>query len=130
MYGLMRLSGQGYGSIIPDASGAESHSLTKILAERIGIYVDQYIEAMAKESEFWQLYKQDQASCSLVIKTSAGLIYLLACLPEPFMPSFSLKKDEDVEFFRKKFSGSQAERVAKGEAEANKMAEKLDETKN
>ncbi|CAN6554249.1 unnamed protein product [Malus baccata var. baccata] len=192
---INRVLRQGYGSIIPDASGAESHSLTKILAERIGIYVDQYIEAMKKvklkqalkmamsvssegntylqESKFWQLYKQDQASCSLVIKTSAGLIYLLACLLEPFMPSFSLKvlkqlnlptenqfllcdkdverarkpwditclyyncfrllvsqKDEDVEFFRKKFSGSQAERVAKGEAEAKKMAEKLDETKN
>ncbi|CAN6688543.1 unnamed protein product [Malus baccata var. baccata] len=192
---IAKPQGQGYGSIIPDASGAESHSLTKILAERMGIYVDQYIEAMEKvklkqalkmamsvssegntylqESKFWQLYKQDQASCSLVIKTSAGLIYLLACLLEPFMPSFSLKvlkqlnlptenqfllcdkdverarkpwditcfyyncfrllvsqKDEDVEFFRKKFSGSQAERVAKGEAEAKKMAEKLDETKN
>ncbi|KAM1318703.1 hypothetical protein EV2_004008 [Malus domestica] len=47
--------------------------------------------------------------------------------PEPL---FKELKDEDVEFFRKKFSGSQAERVAKGEAEANKMAEKLDETKN
>ncbi|TQD76213.1 hypothetical protein C1H46_038240 [Malus baccata] len=47
--------------------------------------------------------------------------------PEPL---FKELKDEDVEFFRKKFSGSQAERVAKGEAEAKKMAEKLDETKN
>ncbi|KAM2009255.1 hypothetical protein ACFX16_004055 [Malus domestica] len=48
--------------------------------------------------------------------------------PEPLFKEWA--KDEDVEFFRKKFSGSQAERVAKGEAEANKMAEKLDETKN
>lgn len=44
-----------------------------------------------QESQFWKLYKQDQASCSLVVKTSAGLVYLLACLLEPFMPSFSLK---------------------------------------
>ncbi|KAM1570347.1 probable methionine--tRNA ligase [Malus sylvestris] len=194
---IAKPQGQGYGSIIPDASGAESHSLTKRLAERIGIYVDQYIEAMEKvklkqalkiamsissegnaylqENQFWKLYKQDQASCCIVIKTSAGLVYLLACVLEPFIPSFSLKvlkqlnlppenqfslcnedverarkpweilpdghkigtpeplfkelKDEDVEFFRSKFSGSQAERVAKGEAEAKKMAEKLEQTK-
>lgn len=41
-------AGLGYGSIIPDASGGESHSLTKRFAERIGICVDQYIEAMEK----------------------------------------------------------------------------------
>ncbi|BFG42713.1 hypothetical protein CerSpe_289870 [Prunus speciosa] len=196
---IAKPQGLGYGSIIPDASGAESHSLTKRFAERIGICVDQYIEAMEKvklkqalkiamsissegnaylqESQFWKLYKQDQASCSLVVKTSAGLVYLLACLLEPFMPSFSLKvlkelnlppenqfslrvengdlekakkpweilpaghkigtpdplfkelKDEEVEAFRKRFSGSQAERVAKGEAEARKLAEQLEQTK-
>ncbi|XP_020426000.1 probable methionine--tRNA ligase isoform X1 [Prunus persica] len=196
---IAKPQGLGYGSIIPDASGGESHSLTKRFAERIGICVDQYIEAMEKvklkqalkiamsissegnaylqESQFWKLYKQDQAACSLVVKTSAGLVYLLACLLEPFMPSFSLKvlkelnlppenqfslrnengdlekakkpweilpaghkigtpdplfkelKDEEVEAFRKKFSGSQAERVAKGEAEARKLAEQLEQTK-
>lgn len=41
-------AGLGYGSFIPDASGGESHSLTKRFAERIGICVDQYIEAMEK----------------------------------------------------------------------------------
>ncbi|XP_059432242.1 probable methionine--tRNA ligase [Corylus avellana] len=176
--------GLGYGSIIPDAPGVESHLLTKSLAEKIGDYVEQYVEAMEKvklkqalkigmsissegnaylqESQFWKLYKENQASCSAVMRTSVGLVYLLACLLEPFMPSFSLKvlnqlnlppetllslsdetgdlerarkpweilpaghkigtpeplfrelKDEDVAFFRMKFSGSQAERAAEG----------------
>uniref|UniRef100_A0A2N9I3R4 methionine--tRNA ligase n=1 Tax=Fagus sylvatica TaxID=28930 RepID=A0A2N9I3R4_FAGSY len=105
--------GLGYGSVIPDAPGVESNPSTKTLAEKIGNYVDQYIEAMEKvklkqalkiamsissegnaylqESQFWKLYKQDQASCSIVMRTSVGLVYLLACLLEPFMPSFSIK---------------------------------------
>ncbi|XP_062078072.1 probable methionine--tRNA ligase isoform X1 [Humulus lupulus] len=185
---------QGYGSIISDSPGAESHSLTQTLAEKISKFLDQYIEAMEKvklkqalkigmsissegnaylqESQFWKLYKQDQDSCNIVMRTSVGLVYLLSCLLEPFMPSFSLKvlkqlgispenqlslsnedverarkpwelipagheigtpeplfkelKDEDVELFRKKFAGNQAERIEADEA--NKMAKKLAKT--
>ncbi|KAK4372805.1 hypothetical protein RND71_008189 [Anisodus tanguticus] len=101
----------GYGSIIPDAEGAESHSLTKALGEKDGSCVQKYIEAMEKvklkqglkdamsissegnrylqESQFWKLYKEDKPSCSIVMRTACGLVYLLACLLEPFMPSFS-----------------------------------------
>lgn len=43
--------GSGYNSIIPDAPGAESHPLTKALGEKIGNYVDQYVEAMEKVSD-------------------------------------------------------------------------------
>lgn len=43
--------GQGYGSVIPDANDAESHSLTKTLGERVGKLVDQYVEDMEKVSE-------------------------------------------------------------------------------
>ncbi|KAJ0702939.1 putative methionine--tRNA ligase [Helianthus annuus] len=192
--------GSGYNSIIPDAPGAESHPLTKALAEKVGNYVDQYVDAMEKvklkqglkiamsisgegnaylqESQFWKLYKEDLPSCSIVMKTSVGLVYLLACLLEPFMPSFSLEvlkqlnlppqvslsdekgdivkakspwniipaghkigtpvplfkelKDEEVEFFRNKFAGSQADRAdraVKEEAEAKKLTEKLKNTK-
>lgn len=39
---------QGYGSIIPDANGAESHLLTMTLAEKVGKYVEQYVESMEK----------------------------------------------------------------------------------
>ncbi|GMH08037.1 hypothetical protein Nepgr_009877 [Nepenthes gracilis] len=194
---IAKPSGQGYGSFIPDAPGAESHSLTKKLAEKVGKYVEQYIEVMEKvklkqglktamsissegnsylqESQFWKLYKEDQPSCSIVMKTSAGLVYLLACLLEPFMPSFSLEvlkqlhmppesqfsltdenvdivkarklweilpaghrigkpeplfkelKDEEVEVYRKKFAGSQADREVRAAAE--KVAEQLNETK-
>ncbi|CAK9141428.1 unnamed protein product [Ilex paraguariensis] len=105
--------GSGYQSIIPDAPGAESHPLTKALGEVVGKYVEQYVEAMEKvklkqglktamsissegnaylqESQFWRLYKEDQPSCSIVMKTSTGLVYLLACLLEPFMPSFTVE---------------------------------------
>ncbi|KAG5607589.1 hypothetical protein H5410_029081 [Solanum commersonii] len=101
----------GYGSIIPDAEGAESHSLTKALGEKVRSCVQQYVEAMEKvklkqglkvamsissegngylqASQFWKLYKEDRPSCSIVMRTACGLVYLLACLLEPFMPSFS-----------------------------------------
>ncbi|KAD7478040.1 hypothetical protein R6Q59_026451 [Mikania micrantha] len=192
--------GSGYNSIVPDAPDAESHPLTKALGEKIGNYVDQYVEAMEKvklkqglkiamnisgegnaylqESQFWKLYKEDLPSCSIVMKTSVGVVSLLACLLEPFMPSFSIEvlkqlnlplqlslsdekgdivkakspwdivpaghrigtpaplfkelKDEEVEFFRNKFAGSQADRAdraVKEEAEAKKITEKLKNAK-
>ncbi|XP_023745694.1 probable methionine--tRNA ligase [Lactuca sativa] len=197
---IAKESGLGYGSIIPDAPNAESHLLTKTLGDKIGDYVDQYVEAMEKvklkqglklamsisgegnaylqESQFWKLYKEDLPSCSIVMRTSVGIVYLLACLLEPFMPSFSIEvlkqlnlplqlslcddkgdikkaktpwefipighkigtpvplfkelKDEEVEFFRNKFAGSQADRAdraVKEEAEAKKVTEKLKNTK-
>ncbi|KAH7517573.1 hypothetical protein FEM48_Zijuj09G0079300 [Ziziphus jujuba var. spinosa] len=178
---IAKPQGLGYGSIIPDASGAESHLLTKTLAERIGEYIDQYIEAMEKvklkqalkigisissegnaylqESQFWKLYKQDQASCAIVVRTSVGLVLSQLGLPlekklslldenedlerlrKPWElipaghrigtpePIFKELADEDVEFFRKKFAGSQADRVVNLEGEARKAGEKLDKTK-
>ncbi|GAV58990.1 tRNA_bind domain-containing protein/tRNA-synt_1g domain-containing protein, partial [Cephalotus follicularis] len=198
---IAKPTGLGYGSIVPDAPGAESHSLTKKFADNVGRYVDQYIEVMEKvklklglknamsissegnaylqESQFWKLYKEDLPSCSIVMRTSLGIVYLLACLLEPFMPSFSLEvfkqlnlppesqvslcdekgdidrarrpweilppghkigspeplfkelKDEEVENFRNKFAGSQADRIvrATAEAEAAKIAEQLKKNK-
>ncbi|KAL8041807.1 hypothetical protein ABFX02_09G007800 [Erythranthe guttata] len=187
----------GYGSIIPEAEFVDSHPLTKALGDKIGNYVEQYVEAMEKvklkqglkiamaisgegnaylqESQFWKLYREDPPSCAVVMKTSAGLVYLLACLLEPFMPSFSLEvlkqlnlpaetqfslsddkgeverakrpweilpaghkigtpvplfrelKDEEVEFYREKFAGSQADRKVKADAAAKKLTDKLQE---
>lgn len=110
---IAKPKGRGYGSVVPDAPGAESHCLTKTLAERVGKYVEQYLEDMEKiklkqglktgmsissegnaylqNTEFWKLYKEDEASCAIVIRTSVGLVYLLACLLEPFMPSFTME---------------------------------------
>ncbi|MCL7040477.1 hypothetical protein MKW94_023027 [Papaver nudicaule] len=110
---IAKPSGYGYDSIIPDAANAESHSLTKALAERVGKHVEQYVEAMEKvklkqglktamsissegncylqDSQFWKLYKEDPASCAIVMRTSVGLVYLLASLLEPFIPSFSVE---------------------------------------
>uniref|UniRef100_A0A0E0E2D4 methionine--tRNA ligase n=2 Tax=Oryza meridionalis TaxID=40149 RepID=A0A0E0E2D4_9ORYZ len=194
-------AGAGYDSIVPDAPNAESHPLTKALAEKTNKWVEQYLEAMEKvklkqglksamgissdgnaylqESQFWKLYKEDPAACAVVMKTSVGVVYLLACLLEPFMPSFSngvLRqlnmtpeeslsfcddkgeiakakrpwdfvsaghkigkpsplfkelKDEEVESFRNRFAGSQAERSSKAQAdaEAKKVADKLKGTK-
>ncbi|KAJ8490827.1 hypothetical protein OPV22_012548 [Ensete ventricosum] len=196
---IAKPEGAGYGSIIPDASNAQSQQLTKYLGEKVGKLVDQYLDAMEKvklkqglkiamsissegnaylqESQFWKLYKEDPSSCAIVMKTSVGLVYLLACLLEPFMPSFSVEvlrqlnlpleanlsfcdengendkanrpwdflpsghhigkpeplfkelKDEDVESFRVRFAGSQADRIVKAEADANKVAEQLKVTK-
>ncbi|CAD5165928.1 unnamed protein product [Musa acuminata subsp. malaccensis] len=196
---IAKPEGAGYGSIIPDASNPQSQQLTKYLGEKVGKLVDQYLDAMEKvklkqglkiamsissegnaylqESQFWKLFKEDPSSCAIVMKTSAGLVYLLACLLEPFMPSFSVEvlrqlnlpleanlsfcdengetdkakrpwdflpsghhigkpeplfkelKDEDVESFRVRFAGSQAERIVKAETDANKVAEQLKATK-
>ncbi|PKA57861.1 putative methionine--tRNA ligase [Apostasia shenzhenica] len=110
---IAKPSGSGYDSIIPDAPDAGSHLLTKTFAENISKLVEQYLDAMEKvklklglktamsissegnsylqESQFWKLYKDDPSSCCIVMKTSAGLVLLLACLLEPFMPSFSVE---------------------------------------
>ncbi|CAL9096117.1 unnamed protein product [Musa acuminata var. zebrina] len=195
---IAKPEGAGYNSIVPDAPDAESHNLTKDLGEKVGKLVDQYLDAMEKvklkqglrtamsissegnaylqESQFWKLYKEDPSSCAIVMKTSAGLVYLLATLLEPFMPSFSIEvlrqlnlspktslsfcnekgetddkkkpwnflpsghriskpeplfkelKDEDVEDFRMRFAGSQADRKVKAEADAKKIAEQLKST--
>ncbi|CAN1259848.1 Probable methionine--tRNA ligase [Linum perenne] len=182
---IAKPQGSGYDSIIPDAPGAESHLLTKQLADKVDKYVDQYLEAMEKvklkqalktamaissegnaylqASRFWTLYKEDKPSCDIVMRTSVGLVHLLASLLHPFMPSFSDKvfkqlnllpeqvslcdkkgdierakrpweiihpgqkigtpvplfkelKDEDVEFYRRTYAGSQADRLERAEA--------------
>lgn len=42
---------------------------------------------------------------------------------------FLIQKDEEVEFFRQKFAGSQADRKLKEEADAKIVAEQLKKTK-
>ena len=57
---------------------------------------------------------------------ASGLLFLYVCR------SCDVQKDEEVEFFRAKFAGSQADRAdraVKAEAEANKVAEQLKNTK-
>ncbi|XP_057456803.1 probable methionine--tRNA ligase [Lotus japonicus] len=196
---IAKPAGQGYDSTIPavpnDVSG-DSHNPTKKMADKVIAYVEQYIEAMEKvklkqglkiamsisgegnaylqETEFWRLYKGNPSLCSLVMKTAAGLVYLLACLLEPFIPSFTVEvfkqlnlstdmhlslcddkgdidrvrrpwdlisvghkigtpkplfrelKDEEVELYRNKFAGSQADRIIRAEAE--NVAEQLRNT--
>lgn len=55
------------------------------------VFYSLYYGDIMQESQFWKLYKEDQPSCSIVMRTSVGLVHLLACLLEPFMPSFSLE---------------------------------------
>ncbi|KAJ4795749.1 Methionine--tRNA ligase [Rhynchospora pubera] len=191
---ISKPAGSGYDSIIPDAPNVKFHQLTMTLAENVSKLVDQYIDAMEKvklkqglktamsissegnaylqESQFWKLFREDPASCAVVMKTSVGLVYLLACLLEPFMPSFTdevLKQlnlsrethlsfsdekgdtdkakkpweflpaghkigqpkplfkelnDEEVNFFKEKFAGTQADRKLK-EADTRAAAEQL-----
>ncbi|CAD6242541.1 unnamed protein product [Miscanthus lutarioriparius] len=146
---IAKPAGAGYDSIIPDAPGAESHPSTSDIAEKVSKSVEQYLDAMEKvklkqglksamgistdgnrylqDSEFWKLYKDNPANCAIVMKTSVGLVYLLACLLEPFMPSFSKEKDEKVSEHREAYAGSQAERSSKAvaDAEATKIANQL-----
>ncbi|KAM3713865.1 hypothetical protein ACJW31_01G288800 [Castanea mollissima] len=178
---IVKPPGRGYSSIIPQPSDADpdplQHEPTRKLVGSIVDYVEQYVEAMEKvklkqglkiamniPSEgngYPQLYNDDQLSCSLAIRTSVGLVYLLACLLEPFVPSFSLEvlkqlnlppdtpiflEKGDIDrvsqpweilpaghkigtpaplFKELKFAGSQADRIVRAEAEAEKIAEKL-----
>jgi len=46
---------------------------------------------VVQESQLWKLYNEDPSTCAIVMRTLAGLVYLLACLVEPFKPSFSVK---------------------------------------
>ncbi|KAL5993031.1 hypothetical protein ACLOJK_013951 [Asimina triloba] len=123
---IAKPQGSGYNSTIPDAPGAESHLLTKALAEKVEKSVEQYIDAMEKvrlkqglktamsissegnaylqDSQFWKLYKEDPTSCSIVMKTSVGLVYLLASLLEPFMPSFSIEVLKQLNLSREMLS--------------------------
>ncbi|BBN15558.1 methionyl-tRNA synthetase [Marchantia polymorpha subsp. ruderalis] len=178
---LVKPAGEGYAGVIPEAPGAESHSLTVTLGEKVGELVKDYVEVMEKvklkqglriamnvsslgnlylqDTKFWKLYKEDPPACAIVLRTSLGLVHLLATLLEPFMPSFSHKvlaqlnlppsslslsdekgdlekafkpwelvpanhhigsptplfaemKDEEMERYRAKFAGSQADRAA------------------
>ncbi|KAG6546532.1 hypothetical protein Mapa_012081 [Marchantia paleacea] len=184
---LVKPSGEGYAGVIPEAPGAESHELTITLGAKVGELVKEYVEVMEKvklkqglrtamnvsslgnlylqDSKFWKLYKEEPAACAIVLRTSLGLVHLLATLLEPFMPSFSHKvlaqlnlppsslslsdekgdvekafkpwelvpadhhigsptplfaemKDEEMEGYRSKFAGSQADRAAADAAAA------------
>ncbi|MCL7028038.1 hypothetical protein MKW94_020362 [Papaver nudicaule] len=48
LYNSLGLLCLGYGSVIPDTANAESHPLTKALAEKVAKHVEQYVEAMEK----------------------------------------------------------------------------------
>ncbi|KAL0382793.1 UNVERIFIED_CONTAM: putative methionine--tRNA ligase [Sesamum calycinum] len=167
--------------------GADSHPLTKALGEKVGNYVEQYVEAMrSKESQFWKLYKGSaflfcgdenfswtslfsclsprafshlspsgylsSSTCHLrhnfhfamrkvMLKglKDLGISYLWViklgllhrCSKTGILHSSPVLKDEEVEFYREKFAGSQADRIVKAQAEseAKKLAGKLKETK-
>ncbi|CAH9100870.1 unnamed protein product [Cuscuta europaea] len=68
-------------------------------------------KAYLQENHFWKFYMIDRISCSIVRRTAAGIVYLLACLLKPFMPSFSYEigkewKEEEVERYREMFASS------------------------
>ncbi|KAL9162010.1 hypothetical protein ABFS82_07G059400 [Erythranthe guttata] len=105
--------GEGYESAIPVGRCVDSHPPTKDFGCKVGKLVQEYVDAMEKvklrealskameissagnkyleDPPYYKLYKTDEPTCALALKTSAGVVYLLACLLEPFMPSFSVK---------------------------------------
>ncbi|MCH92792.1 putative methionine-tRNA ligase-like, partial [Trifolium medium] len=58
---------------------------------KIAMTISREGNAYLQQTAFWRLYKENLSLCSLVMKTAAGIVYLLACLLEPFMPSFTLE---------------------------------------
>ncbi|KAL8172126.1 LOW QUALITY PROTEIN: hypothetical protein V2J09_023930 [Rumex salicifolius] len=100
---IAKRSGQGYGSVIPDVPpSAGSHALTNTLIGEVEKLVRQYIDTLEKvklrdglriamlvssegnwylqEPQFWKVYKEDQTACAVIMRTAAGLVYILACL--------------------------------------------------
>ncbi|KAI7995505.1 putative methionine--tRNA ligase [Camellia lanceoleosa] len=60
-----------------------------------------------------------------LVKLKQGLKIAMSILGEG---NAYLQKDEEVEFFRQKFAGSQADRILKAEAKAKELAEQLKKT--
>ncbi|CAA7055455.1 unnamed protein product [Microthlaspi erraticum] len=60
----------GYGCVVPDAHGAESHLPTVSLSVKIGELVEEYVEAMEKGNRFWRLDKEDKPCCDNCYKNS------------------------------------------------------------
>ncbi|MCL7029232.1 hypothetical protein MKW94_014441 [Papaver nudicaule] len=89
---IAKPSGLGYGSVIPDAANAESHPLTKALAEKIAKNVEQYVEAMEKVklkqglkismsiSSEGNCYLQVNLIFSCILKNSAEFLLLFLSL--------------------------------------------------
>ncbi|VAI13597.1 unnamed protein product [Triticum turgidum subsp. durum] len=151
-------AGAGYDSIIPDAPNAESHTLTNALAEKTNKWVEQYLEAMEKVklkqglksamaissdgNAYLQVLRQlnmspdeDLSFCDDKGETAKAkrpwdFISAGHKIGKP-VPLFKELKDEEVEAFRIKFAGSQAERISKAQSdvEAKKVADKLKGTK-
>lgn len=44
--------GQGFGSTLPEAKNAESHTSTRCLGEKVGKHVKQYLDAMENVMTF------------------------------------------------------------------------------
>lgn len=55
------------------------------------LFSDFFVQLNLQEAQFWRLYKENKSLCALVMKTAVGVVYLLACLLEPFIPSFTLE---------------------------------------
>ncbi|GJY59562.1 DNA (cytosine-5)-methyltransferase 1B-like protein [Tanacetum coccineum] len=71
--GLGDGKGSGYSSIIPDAPGADSHSLCKEFAKKIGDYVYKYVKATEKGNTTFSGESKGMQSQRAACKEEAGL---------------------------------------------------------
>ncbi|PWA78039.1 putative methionine--tRNA ligase [Artemisia annua] len=134
----------GYNSIVPDAPGAAAHPSSETLGKKIGTKVDEYMEVMDKVklkqglkaaadiSHEGNGYLQGRPTFVFHSHENfSGISDLLACLLEPFMPSFSVKMKSS--FTLKKFhfrhadskSGPDRKRRAREEMEVTKNETRL-----
>ncbi|KMT20269.1 hypothetical protein BVRB_1g002730 [Beta vulgaris subsp. vulgaris] len=102
---------KGYNSVIPDVSDVVLTEMDTELCDYLKHYVQEYVKTLEKgklkdglkaamaianegnryfqRSQVWKLYISDRSRCSFVVKTLVGVVCILACLLQPFMPSFS-----------------------------------------
>ena len=53
-----------------------------------------------QETQPWVLFKSDATKCQSVVATSCGLVLVLATLAEPFMPHFTDKVLQQMNYAR------------------------------
>uniref|UniRef100_A0A803MVJ1 methionine--tRNA ligase n=1 Tax=Chenopodium quinoa TaxID=63459 RepID=A0A803MVJ1_CHEQI len=96
--------GKGYNSIVPEVLDAVLSEIDIEFGDSLKHYVgklkDGLKAAMAianegnrhfQRTKVWKLYVEDRSRCSFVVKTLVGVLCILACLLQPYMPSFTIK---------------------------------------
>ncbi|KNA03370.1 hypothetical protein SOVF_209870 [Spinacia oleracea] len=102
---------KGYDSTIPDVSDVVLSETDIDFGHLLKNHVQEYVKALEKgklkdglkaamaiasegnrhfqRTKVWKLFVEDRSRCSFVVKTLVGAVCILACLLQPYMPSFT-----------------------------------------